>query len=262
MPNQIQDRLDLSGGLLTLIVGPPGTGKSWMAGSLAEFGPTHLIAFKPKEVDSHNYNAHGVEHDLFHDPLWSPSTERYEASGWQDFVGRMHELLRDDEVENVILDPLTDLHVLIKHEIAKKENASSIGDMRDSLGAWGDVRARWEEAANLITSLAFAPTPKNVAAVVHAKVPTEEEEEKRNVEFMGEVLPAIQGGFKTVLEGEFHLVLHTRVVSGRETKYMVEVTASSKRHNKVSIAPQLSELKVENDFASLLDAIEEAREDG
>lgn len=257
--NKLQERLGIDHGLLTLVQGPQGTGKSTFVGSIAEYGNTVLVAFKPKEPASWAYRNHDVEYELIHDPGWSPSADRYEAGGWTRFVERMNEIMRDDDIENVILDPLTDLNTLIKHEIAAKENASSIGDMRDSLGAWGDVRARWEEAANLITSLAFAPTPKNVAATVHVKAPSEEEQEElRNKEYLGSTLPAIQGGFKTVLESEFHIVLHTRVISGRETEYMVETQASSKRHNKVSIAPQLSELKIPNNFGALLEAVEEA----
>lgn len=262
MPNQIQKTLGLRGGLLTLVVGPSGTGKSWLAGSIEDFGPTHLIAFKPKEVDSNQYVERDIPWDLFHDPAWSPVTESFEAQGFLQFMRRIDEIVADDEIENVILDPLTDLHHLIKHEVLSKENATKMREMSDARGAWGDVRDLWEQAAAKITSLAFAPTPKNVVATVHAKVPTEEESERRNVEFMGSTLPSIQGSFKTILEQEFHLVLHSRVVmeydqEAREQRenYVVEVRASADRHNKIAIAPKLVEKTVPNDFESLLGAI-------
>lgn len=262
MPNKIQERLGLRGGLLTLVEGPAGTGKSWLAGSIAEFGKTHVIAFKPKEVDSHQYIVRDLDWDLFHDPNWSPLTDQFEAGGFLQFLRRVDEIVEDDSIENVVLDPLTDLHHLIKHEVLSKENASKVRDMSDSFGAWGDIGDLWESAVGKIASLAFAPTPKNVVATVHTKVPSEDEEAKRNVEYMGTTQPALQGRIKNIIEGEFHLVMHARVVmtydqSRREQSenYVVETRANSERHNKIALVPKLDQKTLPNDFKSILDVI-------
>lgn len=262
MTNPIQQKLGLRGGLLTLVEGPSGTGKSWLAGSIAEFGNTHVIAFKPKEVDSFQYVDRGLDYDLFHDPNWSPLTDQYESGGFLRFLRRVDEIVENDEIENVILDPLTDLHHLIKHEVLSKENASKVRDMSDAFGAWGDIGDLWEATMAKVSSLAFAPTPKNVVATVHTKVPSEDEQEKRNVEFMGTTQPALQGRIKNIIEGDFHLVLHSRVVMEYDSerreqveRYVVEARANSERHNKIALAPALKEKTLANDFSSIVDAI-------
>lgn len=268
--NEIQSRLGLHNGLSTLVIGAPGSGKSWLSGSIADFGTTEVLVTKPKEASSYHYTHHpnirNVE--IFHDPNWSPALGQHEASAFIDLIKYMDELMHDDDVDNIVIDPLTDVHKLLKREILSAEDAGRMNEMSDARGAWGDVRELWEETADKISALTYAPTPKNVVATVHAKVPSEEERESQDVEYISDVLPSIQGSFKTLLEGEFQVVVHSRVITEfdpdeREqiSKYRVEVRADSERHSKVAVAPALEAERLPNEFSAIVEAIEEAQDE-
>lgn len=268
MANELQERLGLIGGLSALFEGPPGSGKSHAAGSIAEFGPTEVHCFLPKETSSNLYTSHPNIRDvkLFHDPKWSPSVDSYEASAYLDWVKHVHRLMDNDEIENVILDPLSALNTSIRRGVLKKEDAARMNDMSDPRGAWGDFRELWEEALTAAIGLTHAPTPKNVIATVHAQLPSEEESQKKGIEYMGDTRPAIQGSFRDLLEAHFQIVCHTRVVQEFDQKkreqvseYKVEVRADNKRHSKVAIAPALDVKMTDNDFGAIAEAIEEAQ---
>lgn len=270
--SELLDLPGMQGGLSTLALGPPGSGKSHLLSTAAELGRAKLIAFRPKEINSRGYVTHGIAEDaeLFHDPGWRPSIDKYEAGAWLDLMTRLDELMTDDEYDVVLFDPLTDIQEIISHEILAKENASSVDEYSDRYGYWGQMRQKWIEFTKAITALNFASRPKHVLSAVHAKIPHEEEKEEEGIRFWGDVIPSMGGSYKLDIGGEFHIQVFTRMEHEYDQKtreqeefYRMQVRPSPQAQTKVSLLTK-EELPADrllpNSYPQLLTEMREALE--
>jgi hypothetical protein len=282
----------IRGGLSILVQGPPGTGKSEFAASAAEKGlSVKLLALRPKEIDSAGYVKHGInaEAELFHDPGWMPSIEEYEARGFVQLLKRLKALQQDDDVDVVVLDPITDLNELIAHELLSFEQEGDYNEAAtDARQLWGTHRKKFIEVIKAATYLCHAPHPKHVICVVHTKPTSEETKVKKGgrwvtekssdqkaqgTRFFGDVMPLLEGSVKYDIGGEFQIQAFTdfkreRVNKGSASKpdYVTEndfgllLKPDDERFAKVSAA-YLEDERLPNHFPTLLEAIEEALEE-
>jgi hypothetical protein len=272
----------LAGGVSVAVAGPPGTGKSTLLGSAGRLGNAKLLATKPREANSWLYRETGIAQtaELFHDPLWRPAADSWEANGFVNLIKRLWELHDDKDLDFILVDPFTDIVALAAHEILKVEKVATPRESRDSQGFYGSLKHRLKEVTQAITALQFAPKPKHVLVAVHtmpAKDDTvlprsqgggvKESQDNRaaGIEYEGTVLPMIEGGYRREFTGEFDIVVYSDIIHERtfvagkgaveNQKYVIQVLPDKERHAKTVLGPIVAEKYIDNDFATLLNAI-------
>lgn len=272
-------------GFNIMVLGPPKTGKSEFAASVAdEVGAeeTLLLAIKPREANSHGYRSRGIKYELFHDPLWAPSTGSFEADGFLRLTQRLRDLISNDDAYGaVIVDPLTDVGDLISHELLKGAKVGSPGDLTNTMAYYQGFKSRMNEVVKLISYLAFGKRPKHVITTCHLKPVREEapttvaerrsgggstkehtDKKAQGVLFEGGVLPMIDGSVAYALAGDFDMQLYsdvetrTQVHHGKVqtvTQYILQVAPDAERCASLGIAPLSSQKTIPNNFKALLD---------
>lgn len=269
-------------GVAIAVAGPPGTGKSTFAGSCARYGRVALLGAKPREVNSWLYRelADNISAKVYHDPLWRPTLGKYEASAFIDMATRILQLYEDTEYDFVIVDPFTDVVALVAHEMMKVEKAATPRDLRDSLGFYGGLKYRLKEFTQMLTALCFAPHPKHVIVTVHTQPPKDDTPERgggtkesvdnksSGVEYEGNVLPMIEGGYRREFAGEFDAMLYTDIQTKKErvgstlvdkVSYRLQVIPDNERHAKTIFGTAFTEKYIPNDFGEILKAVTKGR---
>ena len=280
-----------AGGVSLLVAGPAGTGKSTLLGSAAKLAPTYLLATKPRELNSWAYTTNGVTREngraeLFFDHLWRPTLGSYKADGFGRLLKRIWSLYEDPTVRIVLLDPITDVVSLAAHSMLSIENAAAPRDMNDPQSFYGALKYKLKEFTQALTALQYADVPKHVLATVHTQPAKEDQPATKNrparvssdkiakgVEFEGDVLPMIEGGYRREIASEFDAMLFSGVrydwvetkANGKVSRvqkpiYFVQVQPNAERHSKVAIAPLLGGRELPNDFEVFIRAVQEARE--
>jgi hypothetical protein len=265
-----------NGGVTGLFIGPPGTGKSELLGSIGEIVPASevvLICPKPREANSGRYRQFGFEAEIFRDHKWRPEANLWEADGYSRLLNRLYTLYDDTEKSVVILDPLTDAVTLAAHQILKAEQAATPAQLRDKLGYYSSMKARLKDLVTTLTGLASAdlPRPKHVFVAIHAQPAKEDdikgnataEKEAKGISYFGDVMPSMEGSYRQEVAGEFDIVGYTTVRHEvvregakvrKETRYLVQLTPDNERHAKVGLARGL-EKEMENNLPALLRAV-------
>lgn len=288
MPTKTGNELldSFAGGLTGLLIGPPKTGKSSLLGSAAELvDPQHirLLCPKPQEVNSFMYERYGLDDtaEIFRDHRWLPSAGVYEADGYQRLMRRILELYDDNDAHVVLFDPVTDAVQLAAHDLMKAEQAATPRELRDSIGFYGALRYRLRDMIQALVGLASKDlaVPKHVFCAVHAQ-PTKEEDIKgketsegkgKGVQFFGDVLPMIEGGYRMDIAGEFDLVGFTSIKHAyntkvrppvKETSYIVQLAPDEEKHGGLRLSPMLAEKELPNNLKAILEAVVAAREEG
>ena len=278
--------LNLKGGLTGLFIGPPGVGKSYLLGStLALPGVARglLLAAKPREANSFLYRQHAAKLDVetFRDHRWAPTIDKYEAGAFTKLFKRVLDLYDDDTYDVVLLDPITDVVTLAAHELLAHERAATPRDLRDAIGFYGSLKYKLKDFTQSLTGLASPDLkrPKHVFWTVHSQ-PTKEDQVQKDksvkessdnrgagIQFMGDELPAIEGGYRREIAGEFDIVGFSSVkyemtkvgnVMSREAKYVVQLNADPERHAKAAVVPRLKEKEVANSMVEIFRVIKEA----
>lgn len=264
----------LVGGLSLAYMGPPGTGKSSLLGSCGRLGPCKLLATKPREANSWLYRETGIAPDaeVFFDPKWRPSLNMFEADAYVRLLQRLWELYEDETYDFILLDTFTDLVELAANELLKTEKAATPRDMGDSMGFYGALRYKLREVTQAFTALQYAPKPKHVLVAVHTQPAKEDQVRKgtvvestdnrsHGVEYEGNVLPMIEGGYRYKFAGEFDIVAFsdiriTKKIVDRKSvdvvEYIAQVSPDNDRHAKQSLAAVFANKELPNDFAEFL----------
>lgn len=269
--------MNISGGLTVLIVGPPGTGKSWLLGTASDVESIEkplLLAPKPREINSYNYRKNGIDYEVYRDHGWAPAIDRYESGAFTRLYTRILSLYEDETYDAILLDPLTDAVMLAAHELLESERAETPRDLRDSIGFYGALKYKLKGFTQALTGLASPDIarPKHVFVTVHAQ-PTKEEDIKgkttaeaaaKGVEFLGDALPMIEGGYRREIAGEFDIVGYSALKyrlerSGtkmeRVADYVVQLNADPERHAKAAIVPRLETPEIPNSLVDLFRVI-------
>jgi hypothetical protein len=261
----------LNGGISLLAIGPPGTGKSWLLGSIGELtdDPVKLFAPKPREVNSYNYMTYGISEnaEVYRDHAWAPAIDMYEAGAFTRLYKSVLSLYEDETYGVVILDPLTDVVTLAAHELLAGEKSEMPKEMRDSRSFYGSLKYKLKGFVQALTGLASPDIarPKHVLVAVHAQ-PVSEEEIAKGTKFLGEALPMMEGGYRHDVAGEFDVVGFTSVVHAtaknpdtkkleRIANYVVQLNADPERHAKAALVPRLAQKTVPNTMKAVFDAL-------
>lgn len=258
-------------GSLILVMGPPGTGKSYMAGSVCDVVGADRVALlctKPKEVSSYQYVKHGLAEraEVFYDPEWDPEFNETTAIGWKLLNKRLRELKRQDDVDAVILDPGTDAMVLLSHDIMSSMGIEALADLRESGGKgrsytyYGEFAEKVQRFVSRLAELTLPPNPKFVIVPWHVQSANEDEVSKgKGTMFEGAVLPMLPGQYRQKLAGDANEVVFSEIMRSYNTqmkrveeKFVVRVAPTAEKHAKLSSVPRSEVATIDNDFASLL----------
>jgi len=270
-----------------VVCGPPGTGKSWFAGSIPEVegaAPALLIATLPREIKSSKYQQHNLDYVLVHDPQWEPSKGSVKgADGFLKFTDLMSELTEDTKYKTIIIDSGTELAEMAWHYAMVPHNVPTPalieGDKNrflpyETLGLY--MTEAVLKAVNL-TLPAVAKTPKNVIFTWHSRTPQEEQpikgggmkqsadQKKQDVEYEGKILPAIRGQFRTRLMqyvssfiwSDAQLRYEGVKVAGVD--YVLQVQKDAERHTKVP-GPQPTVKYIPNNFLAFRQFLDHQKE--
>lgn len=265
------------GGVSGLIAGPPGTGKSNLLGSAAEIcEKALLLAPKPREVNSYLYRKYNVTSEVFRDSGWHPALKRYESGAYERLYQRVVDLYDDIEHDFILLDPFTDVALLASHDILKAHQVETPSDLpgKGAVGFYGALRYKLKQFTQALTGLASPDVrrPKHVFVAVHTQPVTEEdikgaetrEGKAKGVEFFGDVLPMVEGGYRREIAGEFDIMGFSSVVHElvrddtvkppkmvKQARYVVQLNADPEKHAKVALVPRLAQATCGNTMREL-----------
>lgn len=264
------------GGISLVVAGPPGTGKSWFLGSMAEKGPTLLLATMAREAKSVRYQQHNVDVVLLEDEKWRPTAGSFEATAFTSFLNIIEELLDDDHYHNIIIDSGTELGEHAWHEAMKVHGVASPAEMSDNRSRWlpyEQLDILLDQAVKGCVALtSLPPKPKNVAFSWHTQPPKDDTVEQggtkksadnrgEGVEYEGNVLPMIRGRFRRRLAGQVDAFLLTELTMkmgagskslkhGLVPTYEIQVRPNPERHTKFpGVLPNVS--FIPNEFTEL-----------
>ena len=260
-------------GQVIVVLGPPKTGKSTLAGSMAEVVPAERIALlctKANEANSWLYRKYGLSEraEIFSDPGWDPEMGSFKADAWMRLNKRIISLTGDKAIDGIIVDSGTDSMDLQSHDILKgmKVNDKVPGDTGDlkAKGAgdapfqyYGKLKAGAQRFMNRLVECAMHPgAPKFIIVPWHTQAPSEEEMTREGVSFEGRTLPMIEGKYREKLAGDCDVVVYTdirrTVVAGKPTtQHMIQVMPSPDKHAAVRAMPMGTEQWLPNSFKAL-----------
>ena len=287
IPTIVPARQVAEGGYSFVIAGPPGSGKSWFLGTMADVvgdGKTLLIATLGREAKSVQYQRHNVDVILLQDTRWVPSQGKFEATAYLELLDVIDWLREEDETyKAVIVDNGTELGEAAWHEAMKIHGVASPADMEDKRSRWlpyEQLDIYLDQAIKGLVSLTTdAKVPKHVGISWHVQPPKDDNVEGgtvkqsadnkgEGVEYEGNVLPMIRGRFRRRLAAQVDAFLLTdlsqtveRGGSGLSTKrglqmqYRVQVRPNPERHTKFpGVLP--SQSYIPNNYPALVELIE------
>jgi len=248
-----------------LFLGPPGTGKSHAMASMCEEGKTLLIATLPREATSEGYQRYNPDLLLLEDKGWRPSQGRFEATAFDQFLHLMDDLAEDEEYKVILVDNGTVLGDFAWHKALASFGVASPGDMDDKdnrFRPYTRIADYMDQAINALLALKTAPVPKHLGVAWHLQ-PTKEDtvvfvqgqQTKKlsadtrgaDVQYEGNVLPMMQGGFRRKIAGLLDVVVFSDILysfptdnkgkrvpgSSKQPQYVLQVRPNEERHTKL-----------------------------
>jgi hypothetical protein len=278
----------LERGRLVIVLGPPGTGKSSLLGSVADvIDPmrVELLCTKANEANSFLYRKHGLSAraEIFTDPNWDPDLGVKEATGFNELRKHIRELRGVPDIDAVLIDSGTDAIRLLENRTLASLDMASIGDLRGkgakdaSFGFYDQLLDRGQKFMEGLIELTLPPHPKFVLMTWHSRAASESDEETKGIDHEGSVLPMMRGQYRKKLMGDADAVLFTDIrrrlepaqlakpaLNGQPAQpaipakqvveYVVRVTPSASEHAKVrSISSVGAPEFIPNTFAAWLE---------
>lgn len=258
-------KLSPKDGHLGMVAGPPGTGKSWFCGSIAEYCEPEeilVIATMPREAESYMYQKHDVDVCVVYDHRWIPDRGKFEATGYNELLKIFEDLRTDTKYKAIIIDNGTEMGELAWHDAMAPHGVSSPAKIKGN-NKWDPYVQITENIQQLLTGMMILtgkiitpdgdelPTgvarPKFVWVPWHLQPPKEKpdgdesaDEKAKGSEYMGEMLPMLKGGFRRKIAGFFSAVVYSGIVSVQtgegmkmEPNYVVQVIGDHEKHAKI-----------------------------
>jgi energy-coupling factor transporter ATP-binding protein EcfA2 len=215
-----------------VVLGAPGTGKSHLLGSVCEVVAPERVALlctKPKELMSHLYRKYGLNKTphFYHDAHWRPERGEYEAKAWLRLLNDIDDLYVNPDIDAVLLDVGTDAINLLDHHLLAPHSVASPGDLANTMGYYRQLKDGAQALSERLVGLTLPQltngAPKFVLVAWHTQpakddmAPTKQEKaagvlskpsaDKRasGVEYWGEQLPMIEGGYRRKLIGDYSI---------------------------------------------------------
>lgn len=259
-----------------VVAGPPGTGKSWLLGTVAEEEGNDplLVATLAKEVESTLYKRYDIPYVPIDDPDWSPSQDKLESTGFRKFTDLMVELLDDEKFGFVLIDSGTQLAELAWHYSLLPHNVASPAMLEEGNNRWlpyETLDIYMTEAVIKATNLTMAEKakrPKHVFFTWHVRPQQDEmwtkatgvkkskDQKSEGIEYEGKLLPQVRGQFRRRLMEYVSTFVWTDIkllYDGPKqvgVDYLIQVMGDNERHCKVP-GPKPEEMYIPNNWKSL-----------
>lgn len=247
-------------GSLTIPAGPPGLGKSWFAGTVAEHvGGEHVIviATLPREINSVQYQKYDVDGVICTDEEWSPEVKVLKATGYADLMKFLRDLRTDEHYKAVILDNGTEAAELAWHAAMAPLGVGDPNDLGRGSNRFAPYTSLRDKMENLIRSLSIltgktglVTQPKLVIVPWHVQPPKDTTDDSDSAdakgqgsEYEGEYLPMIRGAFRRRLMALVDNYIYTDIqqvpadakkpLGKMENHYCLQVVSDRERHVKI-----------------------------
>lgn len=271
-------------GALYVVAGPYGTGKSHFCGSITDIIPAEeclLVATLSREVDSERYVKSDLPHVVIEDTNWVPSKGKYKAEGFQRFLDLTEELRDDEQYRALIIDSGTELGELAFHEACGMFNVgdpSEIPKGGNRFAPYTRVAQRMDEVTRNLLAIAGrvegleVAKPKVICCTWHIQPKKESTTDKESsdekgsgVEYEGEVLPMVKGGFRRRLGQLVDALVYTDVqfdvnpkTFKQEIKYVLQVAPDRERWCKFPGTLPKGVTHIRNNFEEFFDLLHQS----
>ena len=252
-------------GSLTILAGPPGLGKSWICGTMAEYlKPEEIlvIATLPREVNSHQYQKNNLDTIVVTDAEWDPSMGKagLVANGFNELLALLRELRSDETYKGIILDNGTEAAELAWHSSLEPLGVFDPADLKgNKFTPYVSVREKMEQLMRSLSLLTgktgMAAQPKLIAVPWHVQPPKDTiddsdsaDKKGKGAEYEGDYLPMVRGSFRRRVSALVDNFLYADIVPVRpigkamatpEPHYCVQVVSDKERHVKhAGVAPE------------------------
>jgi energy-coupling factor transporter ATP-binding protein EcfA2 len=242
-------------GRTILLLGAPGSGKSTLTRGVLQFYGSGLIALAPGLTEYASYREFDNKPEYrikgFDDPNFFPSMGSLQAEGYDELLSWLRgvystlsaEAKLGNELRFRVLatDTLNQMAQLAMNKTFQHLGVDMPPPAMSPNGAafWGYVRSLMEQLTRICRSIrglglhwvaSCHVAEKEMKETAMAN-PDRLEEAKSKVG----IVPAISGGFRDVVAGEFDLVFHTGVTRNAEKQpvYFLRWQSSDKRPTKV-----------------------------
>lgn len=256
-------------GQLMILAGPPGTGKSTFAGSVAQFVPPEevlVIATLPREVDSLPYQKYNLDTVVISDTEWRPSEGSLKATGYPTLMRLLRDLRSDTKYSAIILDNGTEAGEMAWHAALEPlgvGDPTALPRGSNRYTPYMSVREKMEQLVSDLSLLTgktgFAKKPKLVIVPWHIQPPKDSadegesaDERGRGSEYEGEFLPMIRGSYRRRIGGQVSALVYTDLVqvprdpknalSAMEQHYCLQLVSDAERHCKIAGTVDASKL--------------------
>lgn len=270
---------------ITIVAGPPGLGKSWFAGTVAEIvDPKEvlLIATLEREARSALYQKYDFDTVRCVDDEWEPGAGIYHATGYTKLKETIRELRTDENYGAVILDSGTEAGELAWHEALEPwavGDPSQMGSSGNPYAPYTALDSYMDELTRGLAKLAGHPAggkgdvvrPKHVIITWHVQPPKDSpgtgesaDEKGGGVEYEGSVLPMVRGRFRRRLMGmvDAFIYVDRRLEIGptgkTERNYKIQVASDNEKHCKIPGILPSKLTHINNSFPEYLNLIEES----
>jgi hypothetical protein len=250
-------QLSPQAGSLSVVAGPPGLGKSWVAGTMAEFyGADNVLALitLPREIDSLQYQRHDIPSIVIDDPDWIPEKKSLKATGYDKLMEILRELRHDKVYKALILDNGTEAGELAWHSTLAPLGVSDPNQLGSGSNRFAPYTTFSEKMNALLRSLGtltgktgLVAQPKVICVPWHVQPAKDgmgdnesSDEKGQGVEYEGDYLPMIRGGFRRRLMAvvDNYVYADLQQIPGRnslsqmENHYVLQVISDNEKHVK------------------------------
>jgi len=264
-------------GSLNIIAGPPGLGKSWFCGTMAEYlDPSEvlLLVTLPREVNSYQYQKHDIDTIFLTDTEWEPELGKtgFKAGGYEALMQTLKELRTDTQYKGIILDNGTEAAELAWHAVLAPKGIGSPSEVRGNTYALYDsMRSKMESMIRSLSILTgktgLVEVPKLIAVPWHVQPKKETsdggesaDEAAQGAEYEGDYLPMIRGGFRRRVAQLVDSFIYASIENIRpeksmksESRFAIQVVSDREKHVKLAGATPTKEALTKDKFLDVHD---------
>ena len=261
---------DLSpkGAQLSLILGPPGIGKSTFAASVINVVPKDeilLVATLPREVKSWKYQEYDFDTILIEESdKWDPLNKSYQPTAFRETIKLLDELAEDEKYGAVIIDNGTEVSEFAWHDSLaplKIGDPNELGSGGNRFAPYTSIRERMENfimKVNRLTNSSASARAKHVIIPWHVQPPKDDEGKQKDIEYAGKELPMIRGGFRRRIGQKIDVIAYmTRKTTqgGKKVEYKLQIVSDMDKHCKVPCQVPDGVKFIDPEYEKLLDLI-------
>lgn len=245
---------DVTPGQTLLLMGPPGSGKSTLARQALEAHGSGIVCLAPGLSEEASYRKfrgnEAVKVKGFDDPNFFPSEGSLVATGYRELIGYLrgvYKALKEEQdagkplrFKVLVTDTFNSMSTLAMNQTLQHLGVDMPPPAMSPTGAafWGYQRNLQEQltrACRSIRGLGLDWIATCHVAEKEAKdTAIANPDRAEDVKGKASIVPAISGGFRDVLAGEFDLVLHCGVTRNdkKEPVHYLQWQPSAKRPTK------------------------------